>query len=177
MACCEGALVFHLHRLRWSEQMRREHLSLFLGTHSLSQVTKVDEKAGAATQFTSSPKLMFFIGPDDNVLCVLAAPKLMSKMLVPLWKHFGSPQMRHGQGVAVGCSVEGICFKLHYNENVLKQTSTTVPLVPAGIKRLCGSLQAVSPSLLSLLGVPSHFQSDLDAFVTTWVKYFDFAFK
>lgn len=78
--------------------------------------------------------------------------------------------MRHGQGAAVGCSVEEICF----NENVLKQTSTTVPLVPAGIERLCCLLQAVSLSLLSPLGILSHFQSDLDVLVTTWVKYFDF---
>lgn len=70
--------------------------------------------------------------------------------------------------------MEEICFKLHYNDSVLKQTSTTVPLVPAWIKRLCCSLWAVSPPLLSLLRVPSHFQSHLDALVTTWVKYFDF---
>lgn len=70
--------------------------------------------------------------------------------------------------------MEEICFKLQYNKNVLKQTSTTVPLVPAGIKRHCCSLWAVSPPLLSLFGVPSHFQSDLDALVTTSVKCFDF---
>lgn len=64
-----------LHRLHRREQSRREHLSLLLGTHSSPLLTKADEKAGAATQFTSSPKRMVFIGPDDNVLCVLATPK------------------------------------------------------------------------------------------------------
>lgn len=55
--------------------MCRECLSLLLGMHSLFWLTKVDEKAGAATHFTSSPKPVVFIGPDDNVFYVLATLK------------------------------------------------------------------------------------------------------